>query len=254
MGHPVLWHFPVSHFNEKARWALDHKRLSHVRVPLGASYLPRAWWKTRQGSLPILFLEDGTAIADSSRIIAELERRHPEPPLYPAHPTERARALALEDWFDEQVGPALRTWIVGDLWHRSPERAFRLLSTGMEDTLRLPKPLLPLMRRLYLARHTINDETRAIARDQVRAGFDRARSELRPGGHLAGDGFSVADLTAAALLAPLVLPEELEYAAPLELFPEHVLKEREALSSHPAFEWVRTIYRRHRGASHEVAG
>jgi len=24
-GPPVLWHFPISHYNEKARWALDWK-------------------------------------------------------------------------------------------------------------------------------------------------------------------------------------------------------------------------------------
>ena len=26
-----LWHLDVSHYNEKARWALDHKRIPHVR-------------------------------------------------------------------------------------------------------------------------------------------------------------------------------------------------------------------------------
>jgi glutathione S-transferase len=252
VSHPILWHFPVSHFNEKARFALDYKKVAHERVPLGATYLPRAWWKTRQGSLPILFLEDGSAIADSTRIIGELERLHPEPPLYPADPAQRQRALELEDWFDEQVGHPLRTWVIGDLWHQSPEAAFRLLSTGMEDTLRLPKPLLPLMRRMYLARHTINAETRAVARDQVRAGFDRIHSTLQPSGYLVGDAFSVADLTAAALLAPLVLPDELEYAPPLERFPTAIQREREALATHPSFEWVRTIYRRHRAGSAEL--
>ena len=28
---PVLWHLEVSHYNEKARWALDYKRVRHVR-------------------------------------------------------------------------------------------------------------------------------------------------------------------------------------------------------------------------------
>ena len=34
MALPVLWHFTVSHFNEKARWALDFKR---VRTCAGRS-------------------------------------------------------------------------------------------------------------------------------------------------------------------------------------------------------------------------
>ena len=28
---PVLWHLKVSHYNEKARWALDYKAVPHVR-------------------------------------------------------------------------------------------------------------------------------------------------------------------------------------------------------------------------------
>jgi len=40
---PVLWHFPVSHFNEKIRWALDFKGIPHVRKALFFDYLPRAW-------------------------------------------------------------------------------------------------------------------------------------------------------------------------------------------------------------------
>ena len=31
---PVLWHLKVSHYNEKARWALDYKRVPHVRRAL----------------------------------------------------------------------------------------------------------------------------------------------------------------------------------------------------------------------------
>ena len=28
---PVLWHLEISHYNEKARWALDCKGVAHVR-------------------------------------------------------------------------------------------------------------------------------------------------------------------------------------------------------------------------------
>jgi glutathione S-transferase len=31
MPRPILWHLDISHFNEKARWALDHKRIEHER-------------------------------------------------------------------------------------------------------------------------------------------------------------------------------------------------------------------------------
>jgi glutathione S-transferase len=100
MDTPLLWHIPLSHYNEKVRWALDHKGIAHRRKVLGPDYLIRAWRATGQGKLPILFLE-GRAIADSTRIIAALEARYPEPPLYPGDPAARQRALAIEDDLDE---------------------------------------------------------------------------------------------------------------------------------------------------------
>jgi hypothetical protein len=36
----LLWHIPLSHYNEKVRWALDYKRIAHHRQVLGADYLP----------------------------------------------------------------------------------------------------------------------------------------------------------------------------------------------------------------------
>src|SRR5439155_7419675 len=102
MDTPLLWHIPLSHFNEKVRWTLDYKRIPHRRQVLGADYLIRAWRATGRGTLPILFL-DGRAIGDSTHIIAALEARYPEPPLYPGDAAARHRALALEDYFDEQL-------------------------------------------------------------------------------------------------------------------------------------------------------
>src|SRR5690242_17807614 len=109
---PVLWHFTVSHFNEKARWALDFKRLPHVRhALLPGFHFVRVLRLTGQTAVPVLVL-DGQAIHDSTRIIAALEHARPEPPLYPAQESDRARALALEDFFDEELGPSIRALLV----------------------------------------------------------------------------------------------------------------------------------------------
>ena len=55
-------------------------------------------------TVPVLVL-DGEAIGDSTAIIRRLEDAYPEPPLHPSDPTERKRALVLEDQFDEELGP-----------------------------------------------------------------------------------------------------------------------------------------------------
>src|ERR1700674_4403375 len=92
MDTPELWQFTSSHFNDKAGWAPVVKRM------------------TGKPTVPVLKL-NGEAISDSSRIIEALERAQPELPLYPADADERARALALEDYFDEELGPYIRRWI-----------------------------------------------------------------------------------------------------------------------------------------------
>src|SRR3954454_3095576 len=90
---PVLWHLKVSHYNEKARWALDYKCLPHVRRAAVPGRHARIARSLGAGStFPVLEL-DGEILGDSTRIVEALERRYPEPPLYPDDPGERRRAL-----------------------------------------------------------------------------------------------------------------------------------------------------------------
>ena len=177
---------------------------------LGVDYLFRAWRATGRGKLPILFL-DGRAIGDSTRIIAALEERWPEPPLYPGDAAARQRALALEDDFDEQLGPAVRAVIVTPAFRNDPDLALRVLTTGMPDVAyqRL-RPLLRVFPAFYRFRHQISDARLDADRATVSAVLDRIETERAGRPYLVGDAFTVADLTAAALLAPLLQPAELQ--------------------------------------------
>jgi glutathione S-transferase len=114
---PILWHIAVSHYSEKVRWALDHKGIEHERrSPPPGLHMPVVLWLTRGRSytLPAMDL-GGRRLADSTAIIAALEERYPEPPLYPSDPDERGRALALEDWFDEELAPYARRLVFHEL-------------------------------------------------------------------------------------------------------------------------------------------
>jgi glutathione S-transferase len=248
---PLLWHIPLSHFNEKARWALDYKHVAHRRKVLGPDYLIRAWRATGRGTLPILFL-DGRAIGDSTHIIAALEERHPEPPLYPAGAAARERALALEDYFDEQLGPALRAAMVTPLFRNDPDVALRVLTTGMPDAAydRL-RPLVRIFPVFYRFRHKISEARLETDRATVDAALDRIEKERHGGAYLVGDTFTVADLTAAALLSPLLQPSEIQYPLRVEL-PPYLEDYRNTLLRHPAMQWAAGIYRLHRGGSAEI--
>ncbi|MFA5939706.1 MAG: glutathione S-transferase [Sinimarinibacterium sp.] len=251
MDTPLLWHIPLSHFNEKVRWALDYKRIPHRRRVLGPDYLIRAWRATGHGTLPILWLE-GKAIGDSTHIIAALEQRYSEPPLYPHDAAARERALALEDHFDEGLGPAIRAAIVTPLFRHDPDIALRVLTTGMPDqAYRQLRPLLRIFPAYYRLRHRIKESRLEADHAVVSAALDRIEHERAGRAYLVGDTFTVADLTAAALLNPLLQPPEIQYPLQVEL-PAYVQEYRASLLQHPAAQWAAGVYRQHRGRSAEV--
>ena len=79
-----LIQFRYSHYNEKARWALDFKGLPHRRTSLlPGPHMGKVKKLTGQTSTPVLRL-GGRYVAGSAAIIAALEQAHPEPALYPA--------------------------------------------------------------------------------------------------------------------------------------------------------------------------
>lgn len=248
---PELWHIPLSHFNEKARWTLDYKRIAHQRRVLGPDYLYKAWRATGQGKLPILFL-DGKAIADSTRIIAALEEKFPEPALYPRNPVARAQALALEEFFDEGLGPAVRAAVVTPLFRHHPDIALRVLTTGMpEQAYKTLRPLVRVFPSFYRMRHKISEAQLEADRRTVVEALDRIERERAGRAYLVGDAFSVADLTAAALLNPATQPVQIQYPLQVEL-PDYIQQWRADLLKHPASQWALGIYAKHRGTSAEI--
>lgn len=250
MTDPVLWQFKYSHYNEKARWALDFKRIPHVRRSLlPGAHVPRVFWMTGQKAVPVLVL-DGKAIADSTRIIDALERWRPNPPLHPAEPSDRARAMALEEFFDEELGPHVRrTWF----YEVMPDADFTVAQIAVgcsAGTQRIYRALYPVVSTIMRMDMRINAEGAEVGRAKIKASLDRIAAELQPSGYLVGNAFSVADLSAAALLSPVVMPAEFPYPLVTPL-PASAAKYRATLEGHPAFQWAADIYRRHRGQSME---
>lgn len=247
---PTLWHIPISHYSEKARWALEHKGVDHLRrAPLPGSHIPIAIWMTRgkQITFPILRV-DGRTIGDSTAIIAALESIRPEPALYPVEAEERARAIELEDYFDEQLGPYTRFLAFHELINE-PEMLTDVASSVVPPALGRAKPLVGAYARAFTSvRWGARDEhAAAVAREKIVVALDRLESELGKGDgeYLVGDRFSVADLTAASLFYPLVAP--LEGPTPPDTPRPPAFDEfRDSLSDRLGFRWVEETFRKHR--------
>ena len=250
-GLPVLWHLKVSPYNEKARWALDYKRIPHVRRAETPGRHPRIAKRLAGGrTFPVLEL-DGEVLGDSTRIIEALERRQPKPPLYPSDPEERRRALEIEDFFDEEFGPHERRLV----FHHMLPHPRLLLSTFAPDLhgvrRSVARAMYPQVRRRIVGDFGIDDAGIELAWKKFRAGGERFAHELQANGYLVGDGFSVADLSVASILAPVVAPEQFPYPQPQRGHPVFA-DLRTALDEYGAFEWTREIYARHRPQSAEV--
>jgi glutathione S-transferase len=252
MALPVLWHLKVSHYNEKARWALDHKRIPHVRrAVMPGSHQRVAKRLTGNLTFPVLEL-DGRAIGDSTRIIEALEQRYPAAPLYPTDPLEWQRALELEEFFDEELGPYTRLLVLHRLLP-DPELLLTTFTPDLQGGRRVvARATYPLIRRRLVADFGIDERSVELAEGKCRAACERFRAELGPSGYLVGDRFTVADLTLAALVAPLVAPEQFPYPQPQRGHPR-LADVRELLEEQGAGEWTREVYARHRGESAEIS-
>jgi glutathione S-transferase len=251
MDRPVLWHLPLSHYSEKVRWALDYKAVQHERrAPIAGYHMAVALFLTRgrQYTLPVIELGD-RRIGDSSAIIAALEQRYPDPPLYPVDPDERRRALALERFFDGQLGPAIRRYVFHTL--RGERELFdELASQQVPPALRSHRRMAGAYARVFTGARfqTVSEDKAHDALGQTLAALDRLEAELGEHQYLVGERFTVADLTAAALFYPLVLPPD----GPVRMaVPQKVSELRDSLAERRGFQWVGEMFTRHRckGAS-----
>ena len=243
---------PISHYCEKARWALErvgmpYREERHVQ---GVHQIV-AWHAGGGVTVPVLVTPDG-AIGESAEILAWVdEHTPPEHRLFPAEPGERDGVERLCRRLDEGLGPRGRRLMYVHML-ADPKLALRFNNAGVpgwEDRfIRYGWPLAQrYVRRVLGIRPGIEvgDEAAVFAElDHVAA----LLSDGRP--YLCGERFGAADLTFAALSASVIVPPV--YGAPLPQ-PDVLSPRMAALvdraREHPAGRYALTLFAGHRRES-----
>jgi len=237
---------PISHYCEKARWALDRAGIAyreerHVQI-VHRIASRRAGGR---GTVPVLVAADGV-FAQSAAIVAYADR-HTDPGarLYPEDRERRAEVVALERDFDTRLGPEGRRWMyVHILPERDLGRAYNCAGVPAWERHAFPL-LLGVMSRYLRHLFALGPETPAQAGAVVQETFDAVAARLADGRpYLCGGSFTAADLAFAALAAAVIVPPEYGVALPQpdELPPDMATAVR-AFRAHPAGAFALRLFR-----------
>lgn len=233
-----------SHYCEKARWALERVGASYsedAHIPL-LHYTATA--RFRQRSVPILVLPHGV-LGDSTAILRHLDTWVDEPKrLFPADPGVARDVDALEERFDRDLGPATRRWVYA--WLIDDAELFvDVMKPKLSafESLAL-RAAAPVFRRGLRRGLRLSPRARTRSLERIRAVFTEVDALLEDGRkHLAGDRFTAADLTFAALAAPALAPAGYgAWLPPDDRLPDGMRREVDALRATRAGQHALRMY------------
>ena len=204
----ILHQFPISHYCEKVRWALDYKGVRYrVKNHLPGLHLKKVSRLAGASSVPVI--QNGKDVVQgSAAIISYLDRHFPERPLTPADEAVAAEAIRWEGFCDEQVGPHVRRYCYHTLLDY-PDLVIPFFAQGgpLWGTLFL-KGIFPKLQAVMRKAMTIREPDVSESRKVLEEAMAVLAREYADRPFLVGEHFSRADLAAASLLAPLFMPPE----------------------------------------------
>lgn len=202
----VLHQFPISHYCEKVRWALDYKGLEYR----SKNHLPGLHFKKMKAVVPFssvpVLEHDGHYVQGSASIISYLDTQFPDHVLTPQTPEGREDALGWEAFCDDNIGPHVRRYCYHTLLDH-PDLVIPFFAQGGpfwgRTFLRVIFPKLQgVMRKAMQIREPHVSESRVALEQAIQTLVQAYQGRT----YLVGEQFSRADLAAASLLAPLFMP------------------------------------------------
>lgn len=202
----VLHQFPISHYCEKVRWALDYKGVDYrLKNHLPGLHLKKMKAVAPFSSVPVLE-HDGHHVQGSAAIISYLDKQFPVRSLTPQSQEAREEALRWESFCDDNIGPHVRRYCYHTLLDH-PNLVIPFFAQGGplwgKAFLRMIFPKLQgVMRKAMQIREPHVSDSRVVLEQSIQTLSQAYQGRT----YLVGEQFSRADLAATSLLAPLFMP------------------------------------------------
>ena len=210
---PILITFGISHFCEKARWALDWHGISYKETgwPPGLHRVLLKKCGASDTTLPVLLdgksvIQGGGAIIDwaECKILDRTRSLNPQA-------DQLAEAQDIERRADNVIGIQVRRLAYAELLPNHPHIAKSALfhrTSALHG--RIGNMMWPVTRRIMMKVYDIRPGAASESRSTLESELDWLDAKLSDGRfYLAGNRFSRADLTLASLLAPFARPKEM---------------------------------------------
>ncbi len=244
---PRLITMAHSHYSEVARWALDLAKVDYVEE----RHLPllHRFHTTKAGGRSAPVLVAGASVhTESIAIIKYAAAVAPSAKLYPSDPILHQQSDQLAEYFSRELGPHARRWAYSELLG-SVSLLNACVSLGVSRGEAWATPIVmhiarPLIRRML----RITPESAGRSLGIVHAVFARVGKLLADGrDFLVGDSPGIADVSFAALAAPVLLPPQFRGTLPdIVDVPGRMRDEVSRLRGEPAGVFALRLYERHR--------
>ncbi len=244
-----LYQFPISHYCEKARWALQFKnaRFQQVNIPPGLhNFIIKRNAPAALDPITVpLLIKGSEVIQGSGEIISYIDRVIPEYPLGFKNKNLQKEALDLEYFLDETVATLFRS-LAYNIFLKDRKTLIQFWSTDgpiyTRTWLTLAMPFIGRAIRQMYQTDSIYIEG---YKKQFSTALDRLDTLCESKTFLVGDRFSRADLTMAAILAPMVFPKEHPYPSPVPL-PDEFQQFCNDHAQRPVLTRIAELYRQYR--------
>ena len=246
---PRLITFGISHFCEKARWALDWHRIAYDEIgwPPGWHLVLAKRCGASATTLPIV--DGGTVIQGSGIIIDWADGRGDDPRRTLAPRGNLVEAQEIERRADEVIGLHVRRLAYAETLPTCPHlvKPALFLRTSVPDRL-IGNFMWPVTRRLMMRVYDVRPGAASESRSKLESELDWLDNKLADGRpYLVGDRFSRVDLTVASLLAAFAQPQEMALYHEMEIDP--LTADVDRWSQRPVMRWVISQYQKHRNPS-----